>query len=47
MSCLVSTDIIESFSESLIKSVFKLVIVPGIDILVVVLPSVIVGLVLS
>ena len=47
MSCSVSTDIIESFSESLIKFVFKLVIIPGIDILVVVLPSVIVGLVLS
>ena len=44
MSCLVSTDIIESFSESLIEFVIN---VFGIDMFVVVLPSVIVGLVLS
>ena len=44
MSCLVLTDIIESFSDSLIEFVIN---VFGIDMFVVVLPSVIVGLVLS
>ena len=39
MSCLVSTDIIESFSESLIEFVIN---VPGIDMFVVSFPRVIV-----